>query len=160
MVVSWVFDTVINFWVIHFTVLLFLFFKDFFIFTMGEKVNLKSTFAQISHLLCLFKRYALLPCIFIFQLSKINHPLKSNDSKISSFLKRLNIVHSPKCIYKNGSREVAPTESPHGELPLGEYPPKTTATVHLPPCNLQYKVCWLQRFDSKLNQTMVSFKIL
>ena len=87
---------------------------------MGGKVSLKNTFAQISPLLCLFKRHALLPCTFAFQFSKIlPPPSKVTIPKYLFFFKRSNIVHSLKCIYKNGSREVASTEVPHRELPLG-----------------------------------------
>ena len=82
---------------------------------MGQKVSFCSNFP----LLCLFKRHMLLSCTFAFQLSKVNPLLKVKISKCA-FFKRSIIVHSLKCIYKNGSRKVAFTELPRGKSPLSE----------------------------------------
>ena len=78
----------------------------------------KQVFAQISPLLCLFNRHILLSCTFAFKLSKVNPLLKVRIPKCVVFFKRSNIVHSQKCIYKNGSRKVAFTELPQGKSPL------------------------------------------
>ena len=82
---------------------------------MGQKLSFCSNFPSP----LLFKRHMLLSCTFAFQLSKVNL-LKVKISKCVFFFKRSNIVHSLKCIYKNGSRKVAFTELPRGKSPLNE----------------------------------------
>ena len=64
----------------------------------GKKVSLKSMFAQISPVLCLFKRHVFLLCTFVFQLSK----KKNSLSKVTIHeCVGSNIVYSEKyiCVY-------------------------------------------------------------
>ena len=129
MIVHWAVDTVKTFWAMHFTFLLFLVIIEIFLcFYNGAK----STFPlQFSFSFARLKD--------IFFLSKVNHLLKSKDSKMCWCFSKRQTLYTLKCIYKNDSRKVAFTE-----LPPKNHPSMINLHRKLPPDNCVHKVYIIQ----------------
>ena len=113
----------------HFTFLLFLVIIEIFLcFYNGAK----STFPlQFSFSFARLKD--------IFFLSKVNHLLKSKDSKMCWCFSKRQTSYTLKCIYKNDSRKVAFTE-----LPPKNHPSMIKLNRKFPPDNCVHKVYIIQ----------------
>ena len=86
-----------------------------------------------------YLRDILLSCTFAFQLSKVNPPLKSKDSKMCCFFQKVKHLALTEVYYKNDSREV-----PFTELPRKNYPSMSNLHRELPQGNCVHKIYIIQ----------------